>query len=257
MLTPARLHGPLAPALGRSLLAAALMFPFVTLRSAAADESGAMACRTAGLQAERDLHLPPGLLLAIGQVESGRFDPATGRVAAWPWTINANGAGRTFEGKAEAVTSTRALQAGGVASIDVGCFQVNLFHHPRAFASVEEAFDPAANAVYAARFLSALHARTGSWEDAVAAYHSAEPVRGAAYRDRVLEGVVRASIPVPAPQGPPPPAIRMVVWAPSPGTGRVQVWTPSAPNRAAAIIVIRPAGYGMQASLPVVRNGAN
>ena len=30
--------------------------------------------------------------------------------------------------------------------IDVGCFQVDLFYHPYAFTSLEEAFDPDANA---------------------------------------------------------------------------------------------------------------
>ena len=41
-------------------------------------------------------------------------------------------------------------RAQGARSIDVGCMQVNLLHHADAFASLEQAFDPVANARYAA-----------------------------------------------------------------------------------------------------------
>ena len=49
-------------------------------------------------------------------------------------------------------------------SIDIGCAQVNLMHHPDAFASLEQAFDPMANADYAARFLKQLHDTHGGRE---------------------------------------------------------------------------------------------
>jgi hypothetical protein len=68
----------------------------------------------------------------------------------------------------------------------VGCFQVNLLHHPFAFATLDEAFDPAANARYAAHFLVDLHSRFGTWPAAVAAYHSATQRLGEPYRDAVL-----------------------------------------------------------------------
>jgi hypothetical protein len=58
--------------------------------------------------------LPPGLLLAIDRVESGRRDPVTGRVAAWPWTINAAGLGRLFDRREDAIIETQALQVRGV-----------------------------------------------------------------------------------------------------------------------------------------------
>lgn len=81
------------------------------------------------------------------------------------------------------VVDARARQA---RSIDVGCMQISLLHHPHAFNSLEEAFDPAVNTAYAARFLSSLRDTTGSWGAAVAAYHSADPARGGPYRDRVF-----------------------------------------------------------------------
>ena len=42
--------------------------------------------------------------------------------------------------------------------------QVNLMHHPNAFADLDEAFDPAANARYAVTFLSALYQQTQGLE---------------------------------------------------------------------------------------------
>jgi len=76
-----------------------------------------------------------------------------------------------------AIATVRALQASGVRSIDVGCMQVNLMYHPSAFASLDEAFDPGANAQYAARFLNALYRASGSWVQATAAYPAALPAR--------------------------------------------------------------------------------
>jgi soluble lytic murein transglycosylase-like protein len=66
------------------------------------------------------------------------------------------------------------LQGQGVRSIDIGCMQVNLLHHPQAFASLEAGFDPATNVAYAVRFLRLPRAYR-DWNQAVAMYHSATP----------------------------------------------------------------------------------
>lgn len=58
--------------------------------------------------------------------------------------------------------------------------------HPHAFASLEEAFEPRANANYAARFLNGLYAEGKDWLRAIGAYHSATPAMGDAYRILVL-----------------------------------------------------------------------
>jgi soluble lytic murein transglycosylase-like protein len=146
----------------------------------------ASACLEAASAAERNWTLPPDLIHAIGRVESGRYDRATNRVSPWPWTVNANGTGFVFDSQLEAVTFVRILQSRGVRLIDVGCFQVDLFYHPSAFSSLEQAFDPAANADYAARFLSQLRGRTGSWPAAIAGYHSAVAQEGETYRQKVM-----------------------------------------------------------------------
>ena len=120
-------------------------------------------CRQAIHAAERTAAIPMQLMAAIARVESGRPD-GQGAIHPWPWTINAEG---------------------GVRSIDVGCMQVNLHHHPAAFATLDQAFDPATNAAYAARYLNVLYAATRDWTRATASYHSATPDLGEAYQRRV------------------------------------------------------------------------
>ena len=143
-------------------------------------------CRAAIRAAERAHGIPNALLAALGRVESGRRDPVTGNFGPWPWTINAEGRGQFFATKAEAIAAVRRLQAEGVRSIDVGCLQVNLRHHPDAFASLEDAFDPQKNAAYAARFLVSLHEASKNWLQAAASYHSHTPELAIAYQRRVM-----------------------------------------------------------------------
>lgn len=150
-------------------------------------------CRPAAMAAEIDAELPQGLLLAIARVESGRTDPASGAAIPWPWTINAEGVPMIFRTREEAVAAVEALQAKNVRLIDVGCMQVNLHHHPDAFSSLAEAFDPAANARYAARFLTRLRDSSGNWETAIGRYHSSTPGLSEAYRARVLAAWSRTS----------------------------------------------------------------
>jgi hypothetical protein len=143
-------------------------------------------CRSAVAAAERGNGIPAQLLAAISRVESGRRDPLTGTVNPWPWSVNAEGQGSFYDTKAEAVAAVRAMQARGVQSIDVGCGQINMMHHPNAFPNLEAAFDPQANADYAARFLKELFAQSGDWSKAAGLYHSATPELGEEYRQKVL-----------------------------------------------------------------------
>ena len=149
-------------------------------------DSAAMLCEQAIARAEVIGHTPSGMLAAIGQVESGRPDPRTGAMRPWPWTIDADGVGQFFATKAQAVAAVAALQAEGVRSIDVGCMQVNLMHHPDAFTSLDQAFDPIANTTFAVRFLNTLYRSTGSWPKTIAAYHSDTPRTADDYQRRVL-----------------------------------------------------------------------
>ena len=156
-------------------------------------------CAAAISAAERDAGMPAGLLGAIAKVETGRRAP-DGSVQPWPWSYNAAGDGRYAASNAEALQEVRAIQARGVRSIDIGCMQVNLLHHPDAFPSLEAGFDPTTNVAYAVRHLRSLQARTGDWHQAVALYHSATPERGLIYQQRVMAALSGSGfVPGPAP----------------------------------------------------------
>ena len=109
-------------------------------------------------------------------------------------------------------------------------------HHPNAFETMEQAFDPPTNGRYAGKLLASLKARLGNWPDAVAAYHSADPVRGIPYRDKVYASLQGA---------PPVTAGAVVAEALVPASPRqlpfgIQLWTPSGPGSAASVIHIGP-----------------
>ena len=134
--------------------------------------------------------VPTRLLAAVALVESRHLDPTVSRTVPWPWTIDVAGRSAFFLTKDEAVAAVEELQKEGVRSIDVGCMQINLFFHPDAFASIEQAFDPNSNVRYGALFLSTLFRRLGSWDKAVAAYHSQTAALGAAYQTQVMASLV-------------------------------------------------------------------
>lgn len=135
---------------------------------------------------EKQHDMPDKLLQAVAIAESGRTMPDKGLIA-WPWTINAEGKAFVFDTKAEVINKVRELQAQGVRSIDVGCMQINLKHHPNAFANLEEAFEPQTNIAYAAQFLKQKKLDQGDWYNAVAHYHSATPSLNTPYKNRVMQ----------------------------------------------------------------------
>jgi soluble lytic murein transglycosylase-like protein len=130
--------------------------------------------------------LPAHLLGALSKVESGRWHAASKARLAWPWTVMAEGRGRYLPTKAAAIAEVRALKAKGVSNIDVGCMQVNLHWHGRAFDTLEQAFDPAYNVAYAAAFLLDLRASENSWTKAIGVYHSRTPKFSGPYRSKVF-----------------------------------------------------------------------
>ncbi|NQV55566.1 MAG: transglycosylase SLT domain-containing protein [Rhodospirillales bacterium] len=143
-------------------------------------------CHAATEQVERAESIPRHLLTAISLAETGRWSKERGEVFAWPWTVTAKGNGVFYPSKAEAITAVEDLKEAGVKNIDVGCMQINLQYHPRAFTDLETAFDPSANINYAAKFLKGIQEHTKSWPQAAANYHSTDPLRNASYKDKVL-----------------------------------------------------------------------
>jgi len=152
--------------------------------TAAGELSDSEVCLQHIADTEQAHGIPQGLLAAIGLTESGRV--VSRKRTVWPWTVNAEGAGHYFETKEDAIAFVEEQQADGVISIDVGCMQINLKHHPEAFADLEGAFDPATNVEYGAEYLTSLKGEVKTWMKAVRRYHSATPEKGEAYGERVM-----------------------------------------------------------------------
>lgn len=143
-------------------------------------------CAFAAAKAERQFGIKPHLLQTISMVESGRWDSKLGKRAAWPWTVHANGKGHYYKTKNEAVAAVKAMQKQGITNIDVGCMQINLKYHGKAFSSVEEAFEPEKNAAYSAQFLMHLHKRNkADWKKTAMHYHSKDRRKGINYKNRL------------------------------------------------------------------------
>lgn len=152
---------------------------------------GAKLCTRYISRYERQYAIPTHLLSAIATTESGRYHKGLKISVPWPWTINVEGKGYYFATKAEAVAAVRKYRARGIRSIDIGCMQVNLRHHPNAFTSISNAFEPRYNVAYAAKFLKQLKADAGSWNKAAAHYHSKTSARGKNYAGSVYKNWYR------------------------------------------------------------------
>ena len=151
-----------------------------------ATRENAEICRQAIAESEKSLDLPFGILQAISLAESGRWDRDSQERFAWPWTVMARGEGKYYPSRAEAIEAVRRLKAEGVRNIDVGCMQVNLHYHPNAFASLEEAFDPAANTRYAGELFAKLREAQRSISRAIAHYHSTTRTYNEPYKKKVM-----------------------------------------------------------------------
>ena len=159
-----------------------------TLRSEAAGDVAvpqqdfAAICEHAAVQAARVSGVPVSVLKAISLTETGR--KSNGAFRPWPWTVNMEGKGFWFDSYAQALEFAKAEFARGARSFDVGCFQINYKWHHQAFTSIEQMFDPLANALYAAEFLTSLYQQKGSWDAAAGAYHSLNPKHANPYQAR-------------------------------------------------------------------------
>lgn len=143
-------------------------------------------CSRAIQDCERRYGIPYKLLHAISLVESGR-KASDNRLQPWPWTINAAGKPYIMPTKAAAISKAKQLRKSGINSMDLGALQINSLHHPKAFASITEAFDIRKNTEYAANLLKANFSKTKSWFKAVADYHSKTPTLGEKYKQKVIK----------------------------------------------------------------------
>ena len=139
-------------------------------------------CISAAQDAAAASDVPLSVLLAITQTETGRTEGGITR--PWPWTVNMEGEGHWFDSRDEAIAFATAQFDRGARSFDIGCFQVNYRWHAENFISIEQMFDPVANATYAAGFLADLRGETGDWSLAAGAYHSRTEEYATRYRAR-------------------------------------------------------------------------
>lgn len=149
---------------------------------AAASADHSRTCEIVASEAAQSTGVPVTVLNAIALTETGR--KSAGGLRAWPWTVNMEGKGHWFETADEARAFVFKEFKRGARSFDVGCFQINYKWHGEAFSSIDEMFDPRANALYAARFLAELYQETGSWSKAAGAYHSRTPEYAQRYTQR-------------------------------------------------------------------------
>ncbi len=174
----------------RSLAAAALALGLAAIpRFADAGPNppaGSDICRSAIRETEARLDIPFGILQAISLAESGRWDRESRSKFAWPWTVTARGKGEFHDSPAQAIAAVKQLRREGVRNIDVGCMQINLLHHPKAFSSLEEAFEPAANAAYAGNLFAKLREANRSIMRAIAHYHSTTREFNQPYTQKVI-----------------------------------------------------------------------
>lgn len=156
-------------------------------------------CDAAAGLAAQETGVPLSILRSLTRVETGRA--WNGSLEPWPWTLNIGGAG-TWHADLETARATaqRALDTGQRA-IDLGCFQINHHWHAAAFSNLADMLDPVVNARYAALFLRGLHREFGDWEQAVAAFHSRNPVHANRYLER-YQAVAAALVDPPSPFSP-------------------------------------------------------
>ena len=177
-------HGPQNDSVEGVRYAAAVLRRVVLWLALAAPAAADPAdiCIAAAQQAAASSGVPMSVLIAISQTETGRGQG--GQTRPWPWTVNMEGEGHWFDSRDEALAYVFEQYNRGARSFDVGCFQINFRWHGEQFSSIEDMFDPSANATYAARFLTQLHAESGNWSTAAGAFHSRTEAEAAGYRTR-------------------------------------------------------------------------
>lgn len=133
-------------------------------------------------QTEAKTNLPPGLLRAIGLVES----------RLQPYAINYNGRGYFFSTKESALQFVNSLIRKGETNFGVGCFQLHYKSHANKFSSVSVMLDPVKNIEYAAKLLNRLYREHGyNWSNAVKRYHSSRSDLNSVYYYKVMSKLGR------------------------------------------------------------------
>lgn len=147
--------------------------------AAAAQDS----CVSHAIEAERELNIPPGLLVSIALVESGVGG------APHPYAMSVNGRAIFANGSADAARHLRDTKGRLRDNVYVGCMQVSLSVHRGKFQPLERIVEPRDNVWFAGRLLVRLHGEFGSWRSAVARYNGGSLRRAEAYVCKVWQNL--------------------------------------------------------------------
>lgn len=167
------------------LLLSIIMVIRHTVGGMPAEASPSLLCRDSAQYASEKTGVPLPILLALTLAETGQSTFNKGNFSAWPWAVQSGNEGKWFPDSQSAISFVHGLMAQGRSNIDVGCFQLNIYWHGKAFQSIEEMIAPNKNALYAARFLLRLYQQTGDWRTAVGRYHSNNAERAEGYIQRL------------------------------------------------------------------------
>lgn len=142
-------------------------------------------CSSVFARFEEQYKIPKNTLHAISLQETQKAHSKHNISLVWPWTVNSRGKGYYFDSKNDAIKFVQDQIKSGNKSVDVGCMQINLKYHSKAFTSIEEAFSPKANIEYGAKLLKDNKKSSGSWSKAIGNYHSYQEKRAANYSLKV------------------------------------------------------------------------
>jgi len=140
----------------------------VSISSLTADlaSAGLNACEREMALAAKKFDVPLGILYAVGLTETGV------KGSLQPNAMNIEGRSYFAASAREAIREFEKARERGARLIDLGCMQINHHYHGDRFPSLQAMLEPRTNVEYAARFLTELKAREGSWTMAVARYHA-------------------------------------------------------------------------------------
>ncbi|MBI1954157.1 MAG: transglycosylase SLT domain-containing protein, partial [Proteobacteria bacterium] len=155
------------------------------LRHSSSNELGPLHCLRAIKFYERKYNIPTNLLRAVSVIESGGWIKEYKAHIPWPWALNVEGKSYVFHNKQEAAVFLRSVIAHGIKNVDIGCSQINWYHHGQHFKDPESLLNPVYNVAYAAYLLARNFHETQKWSTAVARYHSKNFWLGQRYLNKV------------------------------------------------------------------------
>jgi len=105
----------------------------------------------------------------------------------WPWTLNIAGRGYFFRNREGAYRVVEDLLSQGRCDFDIGIMQINWCYHHQRFRTAWDALAPATNIRVADDILIENYSKTHSIVEAIAYYHSANPIPGREYFTRFVQ----------------------------------------------------------------------